>query len=573
MPKSGDSGQTRLPAQTVHAITIILALAVVMTSVRAYAAGPKPAQAQDMHDDRRPSDMPDDVSEKFVPAAVKFAPCPEAPGAAGVECGKLVVPVDYDRPHGESVSIAVIRVKATDPGKRIGALFANPGGPALSGIDFILAGLQTPTFRIVRECFDIISFDVRGSHRSRTVRCEVEPAGVPVDLEDAALAQFFDDFGRRVAGACIEQNGAFITSLSTNNIARDMDALRRALGERQISYVGISYGTALGAVYASLFPRRVRAMALDAAMAPEFRDSLVEFWAEHSAAFELAFRRLDNACRRDPACRLRETGVVSAFDAVTARLKAEPVTYGDGALLTDIEARNVVGELLYFERQGWPLIVEALADALDGDYALFFQFAPTFSPAGEDGVPIALNTRTFRALTAIFCNDYGTRRPAAEYLPVDEAAGALQSRLYGRFFVAAGAGRCAAWPKADPPIIRNVKGRVSSPILLIGGDFDNATPLAWARSLARALGMEQSLIRYQGGGHGVVTRGDACIDSVTIPYLFDLTIPAKGFSCPAQPIQFGSPAAQKGIGGNQAIEELESDWLWKLSTTRIRKGN
>jgi pimeloyl-ACP methyl ester carboxylesterase len=525
-----------------------------------------------MQDDRQSSNLSDDISEKFDPAAIKFAPCPENPGAAGVECGKLVVPVDYDKPNGESVGVAVIRAKATGPGKRIGVIFANPGGPAESGVDFILTGLQAPTVRILRERFDIISFDVRGSHRSRPVRCEVEPAGVPIDLEDAALAQFFDDFSRRVAKSCLEQNGSFITSLSTNNIARDLDAQRRALDERQITYVGLSYGTVIGSVYASLFPQRVRAMTLDAGVAPEFRDSLVEFWSEHSAAFEVAFRRLDNLCRRDSACRLSETGLPAAFDAVTAKLKAEPVTSGDGVLLTDVEARNLVGELLYFDRF-WPLIVDALADALTGDYALFFQLTPVFSPTGVDGIPLALNTRVFTAHTAILCNDYGTRRPAAEYLPVDESVGALQSRLYGRFFVASGVGRCAAWPKADPPIIQNVKGRVDTPILLIGGDFDNATPLSWTRRLARTLGMERSVIRYQGVGHGAATSGNACIADVLVKYLFDLTIPAEGFSCPGQPVQFGAPAAQKGIDGKQVIEDLERDWLWRPSATRIRKGN
>ena len=557
MTKVNNSGQTVccLSGLIVRAIIAILALTVGATSIRTYAAEPGTGQAQDIQDDRKSSDRSDDSSENFHPAAIKFAPCPENPGAAGVECGKLAVPVDYDKPRGESVGVAVIRAKATDPGRRIGVLFANPGGPGGSGVDFILTGLQVPGVLRLRERFDIVSFDVRGSHRSRPVRCEVEPAGAPTDLDDAALATFFDDFSRRVAKACLEQNGPFITSLSTNNIARDMDALRRALGERQITYVGLSYGTVIGSVYASLFPQRVRAMTLDAGVAPEFRDSFVEFWSEHSAAFEVAFRRLDQLCRRDPACRLRETGVVAAFDAVTARLKAEPALSGDGTALTDAEVRNVTGELLYIERF-WPIIVDALADAFTGDYAQFFQLAPVFAPTGVDGIPLALNTKTFSAHTAIFCNDYGTRRPATEYLPVDEAVGALQSRLYGRFFVASGVGRCAAWPKADPPIIQNVKGRVDTPILLIGNDFDNSTPLSWTRSLARALGMERSLIRYQGVGHGVLTKDTACIASVFEPYLFDLTVPAEGFSCPAQPIQFGGPAPQGDSDGKRMMDAI-----------------
>jgi pimeloyl-ACP methyl ester carboxylesterase len=498
----------RLPSLSIRVISLALALIVSVMSISVIAreateAVPSSA-AQGSLEGQVLLDKSNDISERYSPTKIKFAPCAEDPT---LECGTLNVPVDYGKPHGETVGIAVIRAKVTNPDKRIGVLIMNSGGPAQSGVDFVRSGVAVPSFILARERFDIVSFDVRGSHRSRPVRCEVEPSGVPTDLNDAALVSFFDDFSHRVASACLEQNGPFIKSMSTNNIARDMDVLRRALGESQVSYIGLSYGTTLGSVYASLFPQRVRAMLLDAGVPPEFRDYLVEFWSEHSAGFEVAFRYLDQRCRRDLACRLKETGVISAFDAVSAKLKAEPVTSDDGAVITETEVRNVVGELLYSERL-WPFIVDALADALAGNYGLLFELAPIFAPTGEDGIPLALDTRTFTAHTAILCNDYGTRRPASEYLPVDEAVGALQTRLYGRFFVASGVARCAAWPKGDPPIIKNVKGRVATPILLIGNDFDNATPLSWTRSLARSLGMERSLIRYLGGGHGAATSGN-----------------------------------------------------------------
>lgn len=484
---------------------------------------------------------PPDIAERYRPDPVKWRPCPEN---ATLECGTLTLPVDYREPHGETFELAVLRARATDPARRIGVLMTNPGGPGVSGVDNLLRGIafQAPIIARLRERFDIIGFDVRGSHRSRAVRCDVEPAGAPGTTDDAALASFFNAFGRRVAQACLEQNGQFITTLSTNTNARDMDTLRRALGEKQLSYAGSSFGTTLGAVYASLFPQRVRAMVLDAGVAPEFHDSLVEFWTEHSASFEVAFRRLDQLCQRDSACRLREPGVLAAFDAVTAKLKSAPVASDSGAVLTDVEVRNVVGELLYFERR-WPLIVDALTNSLADDYALFFQLIPVFAPTGEDGIPLALDTRTFTAHTAILCNDYGTRRDAADYLSTDEAIGAMHSRLYGRFFVASGVARCASWPAADVPIIRNVAERLDTPIVLIGNDFDNATPLSWTRSLAFALGMERSVVRYAGGGHGVASSGNPCTDDTIVAYLTEGRLPPEGLVCPAQPIPFG-PSAQ-----------------------------
>jgi pimeloyl-ACP methyl ester carboxylesterase len=182
------------------------------------------------------------VSERYRPDPVQWRPCPEN---ATLECGTLILPVDYREPQGETFELAVLRAGVTDPARRIGVLMTNPGGPGVSGVDSLLRGIaiQAPIIARLRERFDVIGFDVRGSHRSRAVRCDVEPTGAPTNLDDAALISFFNHFGQRVAQACLEQNGQFITTLSTNTIARDMDVLRRALGEKQLSYAGSSYGT------------------------------------------------------------------------------------------------------------------------------------------------------------------------------------------------------------------------------------------------------------------------------------------------------------------------------------------
>lgn len=535
---ASNSMQTRdrLPALSLRALLLVLTLIVGVTST---------AAAQPSLNNAVSPNEPGDISERFeVPNGIQFAPCAENPS---LECGTLTVPVDYRKPHGEAFGMAVIRAKAADPKKRIGVLMTNPGGPGFSGVDLVLGGIRAPLFVRLRERFDVVSFDPRGVSRSRPVRCEVDGADFPTDPSDEALAAFFDDFSRRFAQACLEENGPFVTMLSTNNVARDMDALRRALGEQQITYASGSYGSELGAVYASLFPQRVRAMMLDGGVAPEFRDYFVEMWSEFSTAFELSFQRLGQLCSRDSACRLRDTGVVAAFDEVAARLKAEPVTSPNGIVLNDGKVVDVVATLLGSERT-WPLIVNALADARAGNFTLFFQLLPFTATGGN-------------ALFPILCNDFGTRRPAAEYLPVDEAIGALNPHFFGRFFVASGMARCAAWPNADVPVIRNVKNRVAVPILLVGNDFDPNTPLSGTRSLARALGMERSLIRYQGGGHTAVGQ-IACIDNAFVAYLFDLTIPAEGFSCPGQPIRFTPPSAQADADGKRTMDAINRNLLW-----------
>jgi pimeloyl-ACP methyl ester carboxylesterase len=203
--------------------------------------------------------------------SIHFAPCAED---ATLDCGTLNVPIDYDKPHGKTVAIAVIRAGATNAAKRIGILVGNPGGPGVSGVDFLLGVSRLPVMARLRQYFDVVSFDPRGVSRSRGVACPLELTPIPQHADDDTLANYFDDVSRRFAQACLDHNGSFVTHIGTMNVARDTDLLRRALGERQISYAAGSYGTVLGAAYASLFPERVRAMMLDGAVAPQFRDYL-----------------------------------------------------------------------------------------------------------------------------------------------------------------------------------------------------------------------------------------------------------------------------------------------------------
>jgi pimeloyl-ACP methyl ester carboxylesterase len=322
-----------------------------------------------------------------------------------------------------------------------------------------------------------------------------------------------------------------------------MDVLRRALRESQISYVGLSFGTELGAVYASLFPKRVRAMVLDGGIRPDFRDGLVEFASEQTISFELTLHRLDLLCRQDAACRLHDSGVVAALDTILAQLAAAPVTAPDGTVLTARHVRSIVASLLSVE-SAWPLIVRAVADAQSGDYALFFQLIPAIST-----VPLS-NTAFF----AIKCNDFGTRRSAAEYLPVSEAVGAVTPRLHDRLQVASVVSTCAAWPEADVPSIRPVQQRLANPLLIVGNDFDPNTPLSWTRSLAAALGVEHGIVRYQGGGHTIVTRATPCIGGIVSAYLFNLVVPEEGTACPARPISFAPQLP------SNALQVLGSSW-------------
>jgi pimeloyl-ACP methyl ester carboxylesterase len=462
--------------------------------------------------------------------AIAFAPCADN---TTLGCGTLTVPVDYRKPFGDTVEIAIIRARATNPTKRIGVIIGNPGGPGVSGVDFVLGIARLPITARLREHFDIVSFDPRGVGRSREVRCTLEGSPIPDDADDPTLIRLFDELSERYARACLDQNGSFAGHVGTMNTARDLEILRRALGERQITYAAGSYGTALGAAYASMFPSSVRAMMLDGAIPPDFRDYLVEDWAEMSAAFETSFQRLDQLCSRDPACALASVGVVAAFDEVAARLAAAPVSSPTGALLTKGALQDVIAALIDFETL-WPTIVDALAAARAGDYSPLFALLPV------------LEGQSPNAFFAIRCSDYGTRKGAADYLPFDEAIGALHPRFFGRFFIANYTAPCTAWPSSEPVKIRDVHRLMRTPIMIVGNDFDSRTTMAHARRLARALGFERNVLRYAGGGHTAFFTTTACVQDTVVDYLVTLRLPREGFACPGQPVTFESTALRSG---------------------------
>ncbi len=470
----------------------------------------------------------------FRPAPIAWSPCPELPS---LECGVLRLPQDYRQPHGRSFGMSVVRAKASDPARRVGVLFTNPGGPGYSGVDFIMGGVafNAPLVARLRERFDLIGFDPRGVQRSDAVRCRIDFGPPPADAGDAALGAYFDEVGRRYAAACRQQSGNFAFTLSANNVARDMEMLRRSLGEGQISYAGQSFGTQLGAVYASMFPKRVRAMVLDAGVAPATGgDSLLDFWTEHTAGFDFAFTRLDQLCQQDSRCPLQAKGVKAAFDELVARLRARPVPMGKD-LLTPIELNAVIGGALYTEA-AWPAIVASLKAALDQDYAPLL--ALNAGAGQSDGL---------QALTPTMCGTYASRGRAERTLPTDATFTAAFPRFYGRtvqnlpserFGIAFAMALCSDWPAAEETVILDLHDKLAVPPLVIAGDFDNATPSAWSRQLASALGSPRSVLRYRGGGHTVATSGLKCTDDAIVAYLSEQQLPAEGSSCPARPLVF-----------------------------------
>lgn len=472
------------------------------------------------------------AAEELATLPISFTPCPEDPE---LRCGALQVPLDHGRPHGAKLSLAVIKAPALGPRKK-GAIFVNPGGPGGSGVDLVL--LAKPLFASLREHFDIVSFDPRGVARSHPVACSLlvppPPSGTP-----EALAAFLDEMSGRFAQACAAQNGELVTRIGTNEVARDMDRLRAALGERELNYLGFSYGTILGASYATLFPQRVRAMVLDANASPVWLgDYLLELDSEGSTGAELALRRLDQLCRADASCPLHSAGVAATLERVVARYDRAPVEVGTGFIDGQVIRGQTFG-LLYNERLGWPFITQSLAMADAGDLR---GIVPAQPPA--DGV------FTFDASFAVMCNDSRTRRPALDYLPAQLEAQAL-SPHFGGLNLGLAITACARWPLPAMQPIAALRTR--NPVVLIGNDFDPATPMSWARNMATALGTPSTLVRYRGGGHGSYGNGSACIDDAVEEYFRDPSAPPQRLTCPAQPISFAPLPLPSAGDGRDAL--------------------
>jgi pimeloyl-ACP methyl ester carboxylesterase len=455
---------------------------------------------------------------------IVWTPCVED---AELQCGKFSVPMDYRHSSGEQIILATVRARALGH-RRKGVVFVNPGGPGGSGVDAVLA--SKALFAELRENFDIVSFDPRGTGRSAPVGCEFEVPPQPSSDDLPAAAAFNDEVGRRIAGACLEQNGPLATLIGTTNVARDIDGFRAALGEPVINYLGYSYGTILGASYATLFPTRVRAMVLDGNTPPQWLgDYLVELDGEGSAGAELALRRIDQLCRADQRCPLRADGVVRVFDRVVARLDRSPVIDGD-TVINGTVVREEVFSALYVEA-AWPSIVQALALADTGDYS-------AIPPRQVQPSTTIVLPSTF----AIACDDSRTRRLGLDYLPIQNAYNDLAPRFGGVNFGLAPSA-CSAWPRTEVKPVRNPT--TAYPIVLIGNDFDPATPMSWSRNMASALQGRARLLRYQGGGHTIYLSGSSCIDNAINGYFRNLTAPARDLTCPALPLSFAPPSSAR----------------------------
>ncbi|UQX01730.1 alpha/beta hydrolase [Streptomyces sp. RerS4] len=453
-------------------------------------------------------------------------------GVPGFQCATLKAPLDYANPgSGQDLDLAVARKAATGPGKRLGSLLVNPGGPGGSGIGYLqaYAGIGYPA--AVRARYDMVSFDPRGVSRSTPVECLTGPQmdrftqvdQTPDDqTERTRLVTAFKEF----AAGCEERSRRVLPHVSTVDAARDMDMLRAVLGDAKLNYVGASYGTLLGATYADLFPKRVGRLVLDGAMDPS-RPAL-ELNRDQTEGFETAFRSFATNCAKQSDCPLGQGDP----DAVAQRLKeffrkldAQPVPSGDPArpLGETLATTGVIAAL--YDESAWPQLREALKEAMNGDGAPLLALADGYYEREADGSYANL----MYANAAVNCLD----QPAAFAGPeaVDAALPSFEkaSPVFGAGLAWASL-NCAYWPVKATGTAKPLAAKGAAPIVVVGTTRDPATPYKWAQALADQLD-SGTLLTYDGDGHTAYGRGSACVDTAVNRYLLEGRAPSNGTRC------------------------------------------
>ncbi|MGW3044879.1 alpha/beta hydrolase [Kitasatospora sp. NPDC001159] len=454
----------------------------------------------------------------------------------GLQCGELRVPLDYANPAAEALGVALVRLPAAGPAQRVGSLVVNPGGPGGSGVEMVEMGRKLFDGALHNR-FDVVGFDPRGTGASSPVTCLTDRQRddrnqVDLPVDPAKRRVVLEQRNKEFTAACAAKSGKLLPFVGTRNTARDLDVLRQALGDPKLNYLGISYGTFLGALYAEEFPARTGRLILDGAVDPA-ADTLDEF-TDQIIGFESSLRRFADDCVRAHAaeCPLGsdpDTAAKNAADYLES-LHDHPLDTADGRKLTSDLGWAGTQALLYGdETDAWPALRAALTMAMvrqRGD--LLLASADHYNGRDKKGHYTTLSDSN----NAISCAD------GAAAAPSPERAQQVVAKLKAKApLVTQGVsvedyqhGRCENWPfkSAEKPHVVRAEG--SAPILVVGSTGDPATPYAAAENLAKGLA-HATLLTREGEGHGAFGRGNTCIDAAYEAYLVAGTMPAPGTRC------------------------------------------
>jgi pimeloyl-ACP methyl ester carboxylesterase len=521
----------RLRPVAVALAVLVLALPLAVTVERAQAAPAKPK--------------------------ISWSACYKTLGP--FECATVQVPLDYGRPNGAAISIALVRLPASDPDRRIGSLFINPGGPGGSGVDVVLFAGPFLYSDEVRARFDIVGFDPRGIARSTALRCFGNPRQwgpfftpfpFPLTPEEE---QVWITADRYLTGRCDQRGGKIIDHMSTANVARDLDLLRQAVGDAQLTYAGYSYGSYLGVTYANLFPDNFRALVVDGVL-----DPIAWSTGEGNSAETLPFStrlRSDAGAQAtlDEFFRLCDAGgancafsgdAAGRFAALAERLRADPLVLPnpDGSVFVFGYAHLINAALgAMYDSFSWPDFAQFLADlesltnlAQLAARAEAFALRPMYIT--KRGFPRYPNV--VEGFPAVACADSDNPDSYAAWSQAGADADASFG-YFGRIWTWASA-ICAEWPGVDAGrYMGPFDAETANPVLVVGNSFDPATRYEGAQIVADLL-PNSTLLTMHGWGHVSIFLSQ-CADGHVSHYLLTGETPPPGTVCEQDVVPFATP--------------------------------
>lgn len=523
--------KSSLPAAAVLATTLTAAtLAATGSAAAAAPAGAPVAEP-------RPT-----IADKLF-----TQPCQDNPG---YECGTLSVPMDYSRPSGPKLTIAVSRAKATGTAEqRQGAILFNPGGPGGSGL-YWADSLPAD----VRKAYDFIGFDPRGVGKSSPISCvdpakffaQPSPDANPANDSDKEL---FKQRAKQYAEGCATKSGAELQYLTTPNTARDMDEIRKALGEPQINYYGVSYGTYLGAVYGQLFPDRVRRMVIDSNINAEQSNVWYRANLDQDTAFQArAEQWFEWIGKYDSIFHLGTTkdAVYANYKKARSALKAKPA-----GIVGPNELDAMVINSGYYDL-GWVSNAKALSDyAVKGDSTGLTTYV-----SKSERTTTAEKENDNAVYTAVECNDAHWPRNWSTW---DRDNTAYNAKAPINTWSNAWMNLPCAYWKAPQQTPLKIDGKGLPPILMLQGTMDAATPYEGALRTHALIPSSRMIIERGGGSHGLYNEAwvhNSCIDGYATDYLLKGSVPAKDVVCAghSQPVptnaaaERSAPKAAKSTG-------------------------